>query len=84
MFANDRNGDITGYEVVYGILGMDTTESLNVIYSIHAVLTGLEEYMKYAIRVSAYTAVGSGPFSQPVVVTTLEDGNMHMYMYIHL
>ena len=89
VLAIHRNGDITGYVVVYGILGMDTADSVNVTAStLNVVLTGLEEYMKYDIRVSAYTAMGSGPFSQAVIVTTLEDGNMHslhMYiMYTHL
>lgn len=80
--AIDRNGDITRYEVRYRIHGMDTADSVQLLnaFTLSTVLTELEEYMNYAITVSAHTAEGSGPFSLQVVATTLEDGNIFKYI----
>ncbi len=38
------------------------------------VLEGLQPYETYQFRVRAVNEVGEGPFSNPVVITTLEDG----------
>ena len=72
----DQNGIITQYEVEY-VASMFSTiaQAQSTLPSLLMItLTGLEEYVQYSIRVRAYTAVGAGPFSQPVVATTLEDG----------
>ena len=43
---------------------------------LNATLSGLEEYVEYNISVRAYTSVGPGPYSDGVIVTTLEDGEV--------
>ena len=50
-----------------------TTENM-IVNSTMAVLTGLQEYVDYSIRVRAYTGVGPGPYSDVMNVTTNEDG----------
>ena len=75
--AIDQNGVITQYEVEYNQSTFDsvpTTQNI-IVNSTMTVLTGLEEYVEYSIRVRAYTSVGPGPYSDVVTVTTNEDGN---------
>ena len=75
--AIDQNGVITQYEVEYNQSTFDsvpTTQNI-IVNSTMAVLTELEEYVEYSIRVRAYTSVGPGPYSDVVTVTTNEDGN---------
>ena len=43
-------------------------------YNLSVVLDDLEINTLYSITVAAYTRVGQGPSSQPVVVQTKEDG----------
>ena len=43
-------------------------------YNLSVVLHDLEINTLYSITVAAYTRVGQGPSSQPVVVRTKEDG----------
>ena len=76
--AIDQNGIITQYEVEYN----QSTFSGATMYStttvdsstLTVVLTGLEEYVEYSIRVRAYTSVGAGPYSDVVIERTQEDG----------
>lgn len=39
-------------------------------------LGGLEKFTKYSIVVLAFNAIGDGPRSEPLVVQTLEDGEL--------
>ena len=71
-----QNGIITQYKVQYftesafgGTVTVVTPASNKTTD-----LTGLEEYTEYSIRISAHTVVGAGPFSQPLIATTHEDG----------
>ena len=41
-------------------------------YYIHFILLGLNEYITYSVSVAANNSLGSGPYSQPVQVKTLE------------
>lgn len=76
----DQNGMIVQYEVEYTqstltgapMLSNHTVDAF--VFSL--LLTGLEEYVEYAIRVRAYTTVGAGPYSAMVFATTHEDGNI--------
>ena len=68
-----ENGVIKGYKVEYSV--KDSGDSLSVVHeSIHyeytAVLSGLEFDTLYAIRVAAFTSVGSGNLSEPMEVRT--------------
>ena len=74
--AIDENGVIIEYEVEYTQTTFDsipTTQNITVNTTM-ATLTGLQEYVEYFIRVSASTIIGSGPYSDPINQTTLEDG----------
>ena len=65
------------YEVMYTPLenfgGAIMTRTTNVT-ELSPVLTDLEEYDNYTISVRAYTSVGEGPYSDPVIALTMEEG----------
>ena len=70
-----QNGIIIEYEVEYTQNTFDTvptTQNITVTNT-SVTLTDLEEYVVYFIRVRAYTNIGSGPYSDPVNETTLQD-----------
>ncbi len=78
----DRNGIITVYEVDYQPLtvfngSQDVTRVTTT--NITIVLRELHESVQYNITVRAFTNIGGGPFSDPVVDTTQEDGNLKMH-----
>ena len=84
----DQNGIITEYEVQTEPLDFPADISVDLLTasSLSIVVTGLQEYVFYDIRVRAYTIVGPGPYSDPVTVRTFEDGNTpiacyHLYFY---
>ena len=74
---SERNGDIIDYEIelnqttfpdlpLYGPRYTNGTQ-------LSLVLTGLEEFVEYTVRVRAYTSAGFGPFSPPVSNETFPD-----------
>ena len=71
----DRNGMITTYEVLYEPL--ETFEILmsNTINTTNRtlVLVELHPFVNYSISVRAYTSIGSGPYSDSLLVGTHED-----------
>ena len=75
--VSDRHGMISFYEVLYNphiqFDGQISIASLNTS-DMTIVLVNLQEYVTYNISVRAYNRVGSGPYSEDVIVTTLEDG----------
>ena len=75
--AIHENGDITFYEVRYTPLmdfeGQLSTNLTNTTI-LNITLTGLEEYVDYNISVRAYTAIGPGPYSDPITRRTLQAG----------
>ena len=78
--AIDQNGIITQYEVEYNqstFSGATMSATTTVDSSTLTVdLTGLKEYVEYSIRVRAYTSVGAGSYSDVVMETTQEDGEI--------
>ena len=44
-------------------------------------LTGLEKFTNYFIKVLAYTRIGDGNVSDPVIVSTDEDGKLLAYLH---
>ena len=74
--AINESGIITNYEVE--VDPVDFTDILTIAYvnttNLSTVITGLQEYVEYDIRVRAYTVIGPGPFSPPETERTLEDG----------
>ena len=74
----DQNGIITDYEVQIQPLDFPADLIVNLLTTTNLLIlvTDLEEYISYSIRVRAYTSVGPGPYSDPVTERTFEDGNV--------
>lgn len=75
----DQNGIITVFEVLYvplntfgGVIGMQSQNTADMLY----LLENLEEYVNYSISVRAYTSIGPGPYSDPIISQTLQDGKL--------
>ena len=72
-----ENGIITQYEIEFNQTTFDEVSMSNVTTvnssTFEVVLSGLEEYVEYFIRVRAYTNVGPGPYSDVINETTLQD-----------
>ena len=73
----DQNRMIIMYELEYipledfdGAIGKNTTN----VSVLLVTLMRLQEYVNYTISVRAYTNAGAGPYSDPVIVLTNEDG----------
>ena len=74
----DQNGIITNYEVLYvpvaetlgGVISMQIVNTSNMFH----LLDNLEEHVEYTIQVRAFTSVGPGPYSDPIINQTLQDG----------
>jgi hypothetical protein len=73
LYYLDENGVITEYEVQYSSALPGTTSISVPVSKLTVLLTSLEEFTEYSIRVAAYTMVGAGPYSIPVVATTDQD-----------
>ena len=77
----DQNGIIFRYEVEFkptvsqssGDISVFATDSHDITF------VGLEIFTQYAVRVRALTIVGSGPYSDEILVATLEDGNHNIF-----
>ena len=67
----DRNGDITGYRILYGPAN---TESLMIfsLFTSH-VFTNLSPFTNYSFSVSGENGEGAGPFSDAAIFRTSED-----------
>ncbi|XP_065836171.1 uncharacterized protein [Oscarella lobularis] len=65
LSISNRKGAIIAYEVNYVGDEFDTNiHSVNVSGSVNSlILSGLEEYVVYDVKIRAYTSVGPGPFS---------------------
>ena len=66
------------YEITYtplenftGFIGINSTNVSGSDLSVS--LVGFQEYVNYSIQVRAYSIVGPGPYSNPVIQLTLED-----------
>lgn len=80
--ASQRNGYITHYEIE---LNQTTFSQLNTSElretsgaQLMLLLTDLEEFVEYTMRVRAYTSVGAGPFSPNVSNATFTDRKWHI------
>ncbi|XP_038141195.1 protein sidekick-1-like isoform X2 [Cyprinodon tularosa] len=71
-----RNGVIIGYKVLYSEKDSDGPPSVQVVEgdkNITLLLRSLQKYTMYALQVLAYTRIGDGPPSSPVLLRTKED-----------
>ena len=76
--ADSRNGIIIGFKLFYkkrGSGGQATTLTIKNGTALSKDVTGLDIYTEYEFEVLAFTSVGDGPRSSPVVVVrTMKDG----------
>ncbi|MEQ2314120.1 hypothetical protein AMECASPLE_008869 [Ameca splendens] len=72
-----RNGVIIGYKVLYQENDSDGPPTVRVIEgdrNLTLLLGSLQKYTMYALQVLAYTRIGDGPPSSPLLLRTKEDG----------
>ena len=76
--ADSRNGIIIGFKLFYkkrGSAGLATPLTMNNGTALSRDVAGLDIYTEYEFEVLAFTSVGDGPRSSPlVVVRTMKDG----------
>ena len=75
--ADSRNGIIIGFKLYYkkrGSAGQATPLTINNGTVLSKDVTGLDNYTEYEFEVLAFTSVGDGPRSSPLVVRTMKDG----------
>ena len=81
--ADSRNGIIIGFKLFYkkrGSAGAATTLTMNNGTALSKDVTGLDIYTEYEFEVLAFTSVGDGPRSSPLVVRTMKDGKSFKLM----
>ena len=68
----DRNGEITGYSVRYGIQGNESTETASVSGggATTRLISGLESSTIYSVEVAAVNSAGTGVYSDPYIILT--------------
>ena len=86
MPIDERNGDIIFYEVELN-QSMFTEELSSDLRQTNGsqlilLLSDLEEFVEYTVRVRAYTSAGAGPFSPHVSNQTLTDSEWTIHMYV--
>ena len=74
-----QNGIITLYRINITISETKTSFVVNATTAGALNLTALHPYYSYSIQVAAVTSQGVGPFSEPVTITTPEDGMSPVY-----
>ena len=74
----DRNGIVINYEIQIEPLDFPADIFINPLNTTNSsiLVDDLEEHILYNISVRAYTNVGPGPYSDPVMERTFEDGNI--------
>ena len=71
----DQNGPIVYYILAVREQQFNLSDIvLNVTGHTNYTLSSLEEYNTYSYQVAAATRVGLGPYSNPILFTTLQDG----------
>ncbi|XP_033940621.1 protein sidekick-1 isoform X1 [Pseudochaenichthys georgianus] len=71
-----KNGIILGYKVIYSEKDSEGPPSVQVAEgegSVTLILSGLKKYTVYELQVLAYTRMGDGPQSGPLLLRTRED-----------
>ena len=71
----ERNGEITGYEVVFQrVDGTATTDGQVVGQTFTA--SGLQPFTNYTFQVRGVNSAGMGPFTTAITIRTDEDGKL--------
>ena len=76
----DRNGVITGHVIQYTRNG--TSDIMNINNGTTHTIPGLVAFVDYSVTVAARTVNGTGPFSNPVVQRSGEDGDLNNFVII--
>ena len=77
----DRNGDITGYRILYGPVNTAPVTLDHQSTSTSRDFTGLSPFTSYSFSVSGVNSQGAGAFSAEAIVRTSE-GRECIIMYI--
>ena len=73
----DHNGLITSYVIQYTRDGSSDMMNINVNSGTTNNISGLVAYVDYSVIVAAVNVNGTGPFSDPTVGWSGEDGELH-------
>ena len=76
-----QNGIIISYVINVSISNTKTSFIVNATAAAPLNITELHPYYGYSLRVAAVTSQGAGPFSEPVTITTPEDGEFKSYRF---
>ena len=75
---------VTGYVIQYIKAGMqDTIKDIKNINGTTHTISGLVACTKYSVKVAAVNDDGTGPFSEPVVETSGEDGELNLCFILY-
>ena len=80
----DQNGPITGYSVIYGVMGSGSTQNKTVSGedSIMTTISGLTKETVFTVEVAAETRAGTGVYSLPLTIQTPDSewfiGTLHL------
>ena len=74
----DHNGPLTGHMIQYTRVGSsDIMNDVVTSGTTHTTISGVVAYSNYSIRVAPVNDQGAGPFSNPVVQVSGEDGKFY-------
>ena len=76
--CTERNGLITGY-IVDSVLDEETVSTTSMGISTSATLNGLLPLKTYAVSVAAVNDEGTGPYSEPKLITTPLTGKQYLW-----
>ena len=76
----EQNGVITFYEVCLEPLNFTDVLTTNRTRTVNRFqfFDEQQEFAVYSITVMGFTSIGPGPFSPPILVTTIEDGKLNI------
>ena len=82
--AIHKNGIITMYEIEYWQTGeVNNPTNMTVGSDVFLlVLTMLEDFVNYRVRVRAYTALGPGPYSLSIVAELNQKGTQSAHIFV--
>ena len=76
-----QNGQIVYYMLIITDLGFGSNDVLLNSTAMNATATNLQEFNNYSCIVAAATTVGLGPYSLPIIFTTLQDGILFICIF---
>ena len=77
--VKDLNGPLTGHVIQYNRVGSSDMMNDVVTSGTTHTISGVVAYSNYSVKVTAVNDQGTGPFSNPVVQVSGEDGRSYHY-----